>query len=89
MVAAESFIELYKRTIPAEEKLRSYKLSLKRPKRAFVHFLQPGMAWGGGWKENMAVYKQIYQLERNLEVDPFLQNGSMHKMSGLIFLFAV
>jgi len=55
MVAAKSFIELYKHTIPAEKKLRSYKLSLKRPKRAFVHFLQPGMARGGGWEEKMAV----------------------------------
>ena len=40
MVAAESYIESYK---SSREKLRLYKLSLKRPKRAFVLFLQPGI----------------------------------------------
>merc|ERR1719458_1447197 len=40
MVAAESYVESYK---SSREKLRSYRLSLKRPKRAFVLFLQPGI----------------------------------------------
>lgn len=44
MVAAESFIELYKHTNPGKTKLRSHKPVIKAAKRAFVHFLQPGMA---------------------------------------------
>ena len=63
MVAAESFIELYKHTNPGKTKLRSHKLSLKRLKGPLFTFCSLG------WLENMASFANCanYSMEDHQE----------------------